>query len=59
MTPITVNGRTYTRLFAWYPVRSTLGEWIWLTDYYIRPDRYFEGRLLSHTDYLLEISRGC
>lgn len=53
---IVANGHTYTRQFAWYPVRSTIGQWIWLDNYYIRPDRYFEGRLLSQHEFIVEIS---
>ena len=54
MKPVTVNGRNYTELYAWYPVRTTLGTWIWLQTYYIRPDRYFEGRLLTRAEMLAE-----
>lgn len=54
MKPITRNGHTYTQFWAWYPVRTTLGEWTWFNYYYIRPDRYFQGRLLSHREMLAE-----
>jgi hypothetical protein len=54
MKPITRNGHNYTELYAWYPVRTTLGAWIWLQHYYIRPDRYFEGRLLTRAEMLAE-----
>jgi hypothetical protein len=54
MKPITRNGHNYTELYAWYPIRTTLGAWIWLQHYYIRPDRYFEGRLLTRAEMLAE-----
>lgn len=53
----TLNGRTYTRKFAWYPVRSTAGQLLWLVHYYIRPDRNGEGVLLSGFDLQLEMIR--
>jgi len=55
MKPITRNGRNYTQFYAWYPVRTTLGRWIWFENYYIRPDRYFQGRLLSESEFRQEI----
>ena len=52
--PVTVNGRDYTKFYAWLPVKSTLAGWVWFNYYYIRPDQYFEGRLLSQAEFLQE-----
>jgi hypothetical protein len=52
--PITVNGRGYTKLYALMPIRSTMGQWIWFKHYYIRPDQYFEGRLLTEQEFQQE-----
>ena len=38
--PFRLNGRVYTRLFAWRPVRTVEGEWLWLTSYYVRSGRH-------------------
>lgn len=56
--PITVNGQTYTKFYAWLPTKSTVEGWIWFDYYYLRPDRYFEGRVLNREEFLLEIAQG-
>ena len=58
MNAFTVNGRTYTRLFAWLPERSFEGELIWLTHYYMRPDRHGQGHILTWEDFQREIILG-
>jgi len=50
----TVNGRTYTRRFAWLPIRSEHDELLWFCHYYITPGRNGVGRILSHSDYIME-----
>jgi hypothetical protein len=51
----TVNGRSYTRRYAWLPVRTRAGELVWLAHYYIRPDRAGQGVVLSQFDFQLEM----
>ena len=48
----TTNGRTYTEWFAWWPRRMASGEWVWMTFYYMRPDRNGVGILLSRDDLM-------
>lgn len=52
--PLSHNGRTYTKFWALLPIKSTLAGWIWFDHYYIRPDQYFEGRVLSQAEFLAE-----
>lgn len=52
----TVNGRTYTRKFAWLPIRTVHKELLWFTHYYLRPDRNGQGIVLSFEDFILETS---
>ena len=55
--PFRLNGRVYTRLFAWRPMRTSQGEWFWLTSYYVRSGRY--GQLvLSSCDFQLDTMHG-
>lgn len=55
---LTINGRTYTEFRAWFPVRTTEGELLWLVRYYITPSRYGYGRILSRFDLHLESIHG-
>jgi hypothetical protein len=54
MKPFTINGRNYTELWAWLPVKTTRGERLWMTRYYIRPGRNGEGIILSQWDLMLD-----
>jgi hypothetical protein len=38
--PYLLNGRVYTRHFAWFPTKTSEGSWIWLVDYYTRDSRH-------------------
>jgi len=51
------NHRTYTEFWAWFPTRTTAGELVWLTHYYITPTRHGYGRTLSKHDLILESVR--
>jgi hypothetical protein len=51
----TINGRTYTRKFAWLPVRTTADELVWLDHYYIRPGRNGLGIVLTWNDLQIDL----
>ncbi len=55
-TTVTVNNRTYSQLFAYWPTRTSRGQLIWLEHYYMRPDRNGQGIILSKVDWILENS---
>lgn len=38
--PFKLNGRMYTRRYAWFPTRTSDDSWIWLVDYYTRQGRH-------------------
>ena len=52
----TINGRTYTKRWAYWPTRTGKGELVWMEYYYMRPGRDGTGVILSHDDFILECS---
>lgn len=52
---LTVNQRTYTQWFAWFPKRMRSGQLVWLRTYYMRPDRNGQGLLLSQKELLFDL----
>ena len=55
MTSLTThNGYTYSRLFAWIPMRMNSGAIVWLAHYWIRPDHLGQGVLLNKREYILD-----
>lgn len=54
MKSVTHNHCNYTEFWAWFPTRTTQGQLIWMTRYYIRPGPNGLGLVLSHRDMLLD-----
>lgn len=55
MTVHSHQGKTYTELWAWWPVRADSGGWIWMATYYIRPGHLGQGYVLRRVEYLREV----
>ena len=47
------NGKVYTVKYAWTPVKTTSGEWLWLVVYYETKNNRGETRILSQFDYTM------
>ena len=56
----TVNNCTYTRLYAWHPVRTSKGNWLLFEHYYIRytQHRLTASRLLCDSEYIMDLLQG-
>tara|TARA_B100000902_G_C27260047_1_gene890165 strand:- start:1416 stop:1646 length:231 start_codon:yes stop_codon:yes gene_type:complete len=56
--------KKYTKKFAWYPIKTTSGEWYWLKDYYIvvqtwapavtEDGEVYNRRVISTYEFILE-----
>ena len=52
-----INGKTYSKKFAFWPVRVSSGQLTWLKYYYIRPSSnpaHSDGQLFTTVEVLLD-----
>lgn len=54
MRSITYQGRNYTEFWAWLPIRTRSGQRIWMDYYYLRPNRWGMGVILSYQELTVD-----
>jgi len=52
-TPFRLNGKIYVRRFAWLPIKTHEGEWLWLVIYYQFRNKRKELVTISQLEYIV------